>query len=237
MKFFFNIIIIVFLAVALYRTFVGGQKSVIVEDSLNTEVVIKTYDKNIDISDIKVTSVKNEVLTDNKNSLKNKPQQIKDKKKKETISDKAAGDGHSLIQGRIVIGGDFTPLRNISQNYVFENEVNPDWKNLAIKEFMDDDDQDAQIDIHHLDSQVYLRDGTALFIEKVRIKVAESDGLGGEFNAYIDSSTGEVLHAWDPSNNPFEDFKMSEDSMEEEFDDFSPEFTDEAGYDEEYSSQ
>lgn len=233
MKFFFNILILVFLSVALYRIFGIGENETLISEKV-PEVSIKTYNKEIATEDIELPSSKEKSSSDE--VLEKSDESIK-KRGLDNMS-RSKGDGHALIQGRMVIGGDFMPLKSVySQNYVFENEVNPDWKSLAVKEFMDDDEHDGQVDIFHLESQVYLRDGTALFIEKVRIKVAETDGIGGEFNAYLDSSTGEVLHAWDPSSDPFEDFKMSEDTIEDSFDDFSTESTDDTEYYEEFSSQ
>ena len=188
---------------------------------LPSNIKIKTFNKEIKPKDPQVEEkpVETKVV-----EVDEAPEEKEIPKRRETrpIED---GMGEGYIQGRVVIGGDFTPLRNFSSNYVFENEINPNWKTLALREFMDEDEEGAQVDIYHLESQVYLRDGSALYIEKVRIKVAEADGLGGEFFAFIDSSTGEVLHAWDPESQPFDDFQLSEDSFDEGGDDFAPAFS------------
>lgn len=106
------------------------------------------------------------------------------------------------FNGRFVIGGDFKNVDVIPENISFENEINPSWKELAVKEYLDEDEDGMKVDVDHLEGLVFLREGVGLYVEKAKIKIWEGNVVAGEFMAYLDSKTGEVLHAWDPNATP-----------------------------------
>jgi hypothetical protein len=98
---------------------------------------------------------------------------------------------------RRYIGPDFKPMENPPSSIVYENSVNPDWENLLIKEFFDGDRPDGNIEIKKLDSFAYIKGNTGLYVEKVAVNVIAPKEMAGTFYAYVNSGTGEIMHAWE----------------------------------------
>lgn len=166
-----------------------------------SEGEIKTYTNNKDLDEyefLKNAKPPKKLLAQIENESE---EPLKTTKTTSDLED-SSGETGATIEGRKVIGTDFRNLQTLPHDYVFGNEYNSNWKSLALKEFNDDEDSDAKIEILSEDSLVFIREKEAMFIEKVKITVSESDGNSGEFMAYVDSSNGEVLHAWDPASDP-----------------------------------
>lgn len=215
MKKFFNLLIIIFLLTGLYKIFIGPNTDV--RDAVlapPSKVEIKTFSSNKAVPEkvFKESPKETTKVSSEKKITPVEPEPVP------VYNDERPKD--DMIQGRVVLGGDFMPVKQIPAQYTFENDINPNWKTLAMKEFVDEEEDMSRVEIDHLESQVFLREGVALYIEKVKIRVSEMDGLGGEFMAYVDSSSGEVLHAWDPGSKPFDDPAVAEPVLED-FEDYN----------------
>lgn len=142
---------------------------------------------------------------------------------------------------RTFIGPDFQPINNVPNNIKFENKVNPNWEKELIKEFLDDEEEvEANLEVQKLESLVFLKGEMGMYVEKVKIVVTEPKDMAGSFFAYVDSSSGEIFHAWEgdesPQNGLFgdmdeEDFDDSQftESFDEEFEE-GIEYTEEDMY-------
>ncbi len=119
---------------------------------------------------------------------------------------------------RRYIGQDFKPVEAPPSGIVFENSVNPNWENLLIREFFDGDKPDGNIEIKKLDSFVYLKGNSGLYVEKVSVNVTAPKEMAGTFYAYVNSGTGEILHAWEGEEEgpPDEVAQIPEDSSPSE---------------------
>ncbi len=98
---------------------------------------------------------------------------------------------------RRYIGPDFKPIDQPPTSIVYENSVNPNWENLLIKEFFDGDRPDGNIEIKRLDSFVYIKGNMGIYVEKVAVNVLAPKEMQGTFYAYVNSGTGEIMHAWE----------------------------------------
>lgn len=98
---------------------------------------------------------------------------------------------------RKYIGPDFKPIEQPEGSIVYENSYNPNWEDLLIKEFFDGDKPDGNIEIRRLDSFIYIKGGTGLYVEKVSVNVTAPKEMAGIFYAYVNSGTGEIIHAWE----------------------------------------
>jgi len=119
---------------------------------------------------------------------------------------------------RTFIGPDFRPITNVPNNIKFENKVSPDWEKKLVQEFIDDEDEvEANLEVQKLESLVFLKGDIGMYVEKVKIVVTEPKDMAGSFFAYVDSSSGEIFHAWEGDESPQED--LFGDMDEEDFDD------------------
>ncbi|MFI5390388.1 MAG: hypothetical protein ACHQYQ_03420 [Bacteriovoracales bacterium] len=135
---------------------------------------------------------------------------------------------------RRYIGPDFKPIENPPTSIVYENTVNPNWENLLIKEFFDGDRPDGNIEIKKLDSFVYIKGNNGLYVEKVAVNVIAPKEMAGTFYAYVNSGTGEIMHAWEgEEETPSDEISQpSDDSSPAEIEDTAmeiPESTIEEG--------
>jgi hypothetical protein len=119
---------------------------------------------------------------------------------------------------RKYIGPDFKPIEQPSGSIVYENSYNANWEDLLIKEFFDGDRPDGNIEIRRLDSFVYIKGGNGLYVEKVAVNVVAPKEMAGTFYAYVNSGTGEILHAWEGDDDipPTELSEVSQESTSEE---------------------
>jgi hypothetical protein len=119
---------------------------------------------------------------------------------------------------RTFIGPDFQPINNVPNNIKFENEVNPNWEKELIKEFLDEEEEaEANLEVQKLESLVFLKGEMGMYVEKVKIVVTEPKDMAGSFFAYVDSSSGEIFHAWEGDESPQNG--LFGDMDEEDFDD------------------
>jgi hypothetical protein len=119
---------------------------------------------------------------------------------------------------RKYIGPDFKPIEQPTGSIVYENKYNPNWEDLLIKEFFDGDRPDGNIEIRRLDSFVYIKGGNGLYVEKVAVNVTAPKEMAGTFYAYVNSGTGEILHAWEGEEEtpPTEVSEVSPESSSED---------------------
>jgi hypothetical protein len=101
------------------------------------------------------------------------------------------------ITDRKYIGADFKTIDEPPSNIIYENTYNPNWEDLLIKEFFDGERPDGNIEIKRLDSFVYIKGGSGLYVEKVSVNVTAPKEMAGTFFAYVNSGTGEIIHAWE----------------------------------------
>ena len=145
-------------------------------------------------------------------------------------------------QERTFIGPDFQPISNVPDNIKFENKVNPNWEKELIKEFLDDEEEvEANLEVQKLESLVFIKGETGMYVEKVKIVVTEPKDMAGSFYAYVDSSSGEIFHAWEGDESPqnglfgdmdeegFDDDGQFTETMDEEFEE-GIEYTEEDMY-------
>lgn len=133
------------------------------------------------------------------------------------VEEKEVESDFARVERRF-LGPDFRPITDVPNNIKFENEVSPNWEKSLIKEFLDDDEIDANLEIQKLESLVFLKGEVGMYVEKVRIVISEPRDMAGSFYAYVDSSTGEIFHAWEEDEGPqMEMFGgMDEDDFDEE---------------------
>jgi len=103
---------------------------------------------------------------------------------------------------RTFIGPDFRPLTHVPNNIKFENAISPNWEKNLIKEFLEDEETEANLEVQKLDSLVFVKDEIGMYVEKVKILVTEPKDMAGSFYAYVDSATGEIFHAWEENEDP-----------------------------------
>ena len=58
------------------------------------------------------------------------------------------------------------------------------------------------MEVQKLESLVFLKGQTGMYVEKVKIVVTEPKDMAGSFYAYVDSSSGEIFHAWEENEGP-----------------------------------
>ncbi len=135
---------------------------------------------------------------------------------------------------RKFIGPDFKAIEPPVGDIVYENKYNSNWEDLLIKEFFDGDRPDGNIEIRRLDSFVYIKGGNGLYVEKVAVNVIAPKEMAGTFYAYINSGTGEIIHAWEGNddNPPTEVSEVSSENTSEDIEETAmdiPESTIEEG--------
>ena len=115
---------------------------------------------------------------------------------------------------RKFIGADFKTIEQPIGDIIYENKYDPNWEDLLIKEFFDGDRSDGNIEIRRLDSFVYIKGGNGLYVEKVAVNVTAPKEMAGTFYAYVNSCTGEILHAWEGEEEtpPTEVSEVSQDN-------------------------
>ena len=78
------------------------------------------------------------------------------------------------------------------------NIINNDWKSLAYKKlnFTWGNKAGREIDIEEIKPVIYVKHGVAKNVEHVKIKLTDEKGKRSNYEAYIDSETGSILHTW-----------------------------------------
>lgn len=83
------------------------------------------------------------------------------------------------------------------QRNLFVNKISPDWKKkLETSLTLQMGSELKDLNVQPLKSLILERDGHALHVQAVLIRVKNSRNVESSFNAMVDSQTGKVLETW-----------------------------------------
>lgn len=89
------------------------------------------------------------------------------------------------------------PIKKDKRSNSYVNEIDPKWKEkLEVSLKLQMGSELKELKVQPLKSFILERDGHALHVQAVLIKIKNTSNMESSFNALVDSQTGKVLETW-----------------------------------------